>query len=291
MTFDPVQGALIAVVVLDTVIIIAIVMARLAARRDAPAWPPELAGETAQVTPPADAPPAPAGTSILDGVRPWADPSGVADEPAEWRRALTRESARAARYGRPATIMQVELDQDGPAGRAGNEANQAEGLLLGVISTRVRSSDYVARTAPGRFHLILTDMPESEGASVAERIRAEFTEHAPEGPPMLVGWAGTPPLDGLASSLWQAAERVHVDRRRLRGGDDGEGHALSPEGSLDQATAADDRAQGASTQELPEDGGETSIETALVALERMRTVGLVTEEEYRAKRSEILARL
>ena len=272
MTFDPVQVALIAVVVVDTVIIVGIVMARLAARRDAPAWPAEFAGGAAPVAPTLDAPPPAPGATVVDGARPWADPATVSDEPAEWRRALIRETARAARYGRPATIMQVELDPDGPPARAGSEASQAEGLLLGVISTRVRSSDYVARTAPGRFHLILTDMPESEAPAVAVRIRAEFIEHAPDGPPMLVGWAGTPPQDGLASSLWHAAERVHADRRRLRAGGDG---------LPDQPPSGASRVKEEDAQ----------IEMALAALERVRSLGLVTEEEYRTKRSEILARL
>jgi hypothetical protein len=204
----------------------------------------------------------------VDTARPWADPTTVSDEPAHWRRVLSREAARAARYGRPATIMQVELDQDVAAARPGSADSQAEGLLLGIISSRVRSSDYVSRTAPGRFHLILTDMPESEAAAIAERIRAEFTEHAPDGPQMLVGWAGTPPQDGLTSSLWRAAEQVHADRRRLRAGEDG---AAVSSGAPGTALAA--------------------AETALAALERVRGLGLVSEDEYRAKRSEILARL
>jgi hypothetical protein len=171
----------------------------------------------------------------------------------EWRRALERERARVARYGRVATIMKVELDLESSSSGANVEVAKAEGVLQGLVSTDSRASDFVARTAPGSFHLILPETPEVRAAGFAERIRTRYREAVPAGPELLIGWTTTESPDGRAST----AEPESRDTEPAPG----------------------------------RPPADVAIEASLTTLERIRSLGLVGEEEYRSKRSEILARL
>ncbi|HEY8870737.1 MAG TPA: hypothetical protein VIM30_15300 [Candidatus Limnocylindrales bacterium] len=180
-------------------------------------------------------------------------PGNGSQETDEWRRALQRERARVARYGRVATIMKVELDLESSSSASNGEVAKAEGVLQGLVSTDSRASDFVARTAPGSFHLILPETPEIRAAGFADRIRTRYREAVPAGPELLIGWTTAESPDGRASSAGPAA------------------------GDAEPAPGR-----------LPADA---AIEASLTTLERIRSLGLVGEEEYRSKRSEILARL
>lgn len=332
MTLDPIELLLLIVIVLDGLIIAGIVIARVAGVQSAsraaamPVAPvdedpgrdrftelTEPGGGPAQTAAPrAEAPqPAPAHAGA-DGRPPLPDPAAGFVDAAEWRRALRRETARAVRYGRPATIMQLELDADGTPDRSATEAGTAESLLAALITTHLRSTDYVARTAPDRFHIILTETPESSAVWVAERIRIQYLQHMPDGPHLLIGWAGAQPQDDAAASLRRAGEWVHEDRRRLRAANDRGRLDLFPAGqptpgqpaqaaagpaagSTGPAPAIGQTATagqpGPSSQTASAAAIEVQLEGALTALERVWRLGLVTEEEYRAKRSAILSRL
>ena len=87
-------------------------------------------------------------------------------------------------------------------------------------------------------------------------------------PGLLVGWAGTEAGGGVESSLRRAAERVHEDRRRVRAGFEQAGPSEAPAAAIVPA----------------------SVDDALATLERLWKSGFVTDEEYRAKRSDILGR-
>jgi len=88
----------------------------------------------------------------------------------EFGAALERESMRAARYGRPASVAIVELIPE--------RQNQAIDIwlrsLAGPVSRTLRQStratDLVARVANTRFQVLLPETPEHGAGRVAERV-------------------------------------------------------------------------------------------------------------------------
>jgi hypothetical protein len=88
----------------------------------------------------------------------------------EWTAALDRESARAARYGRPASVAIVELK----AQAAGQTVEPYLPSLAGPIARAIRmdsrATDLVARVAAARFHLLLPETNEPGAAVMADRI-------------------------------------------------------------------------------------------------------------------------
>lgn len=165
---------------------------------------------------------------------PW---SGL-DSRVDWEAALRREEARVARYGRPATVLVLEVSQDrgseppGPA-RAAIRARLAQGVA-GVLREQARDSDRLARVAEARFHVLLPETTEREAARYVARVSAAVATlgHGEE-PVLTVGMAGARPGDGLAGALERAqaallarakerservdraerVERAHDDRR------------------------------------------------------------------------------
>ena len=88
----------------------------------------------------------------------------------EFGAALERESLRAARYGRPASVAIVELIPE--------RQNQSIDIwlrsLAGPVSRTLRQStrmtDLVARTANTRFQVLLPETPEAGAGRFAERV-------------------------------------------------------------------------------------------------------------------------
>ena len=295
MTMSSIEIALALIVVADVVILAAIVFARIRGARGSrrvAAAPVESA--VAPVATPAEPAirrePGPAAADVIPSDAAQARGQGRArtediatvsrgrgalpDDPAidEWHRVLRRESARAARYGRPAAVMQLEIEPAAAREAGAPDAVSAENALAGLITATIRASDYVVRTGPGRFHLLMTETDESTALWIAERIRSQFVRRVGDGRYLLVGWAGTQPPEGLESSVRRAAERVHQDRRRM------------------QAESAGIRPIEPSPPAQPPQS-PAALEVALSALERVWKSGLVTDDEYRVKRSEILGRL
>lgn len=173
----------------------------------APEAPPE-ALEIVDVPVPAPSPaPSPVG---LDFGPTWVDPLEMAaTAAAEWRHALRRDLARAAYRGRSAMVMHLKLDIDSRPDLRIQEVARLEGLLLDTMNTLIRSGDHVDRTGPGRFHMILSEMPEAGAVAVAERIKHVFAGNAPDGPRVLIGWAAMETEADIALALQRAAERTY----------------------------------------------------------------------------------
>ena len=88
----------------------------------------------------------------------------------EFSLALERESARAARYDRPAAVAIVELVPERP-----NHANDIwlrslAGPVARTLRSGSRTTDLVARVANARFHVLLPETPETGAGSFAERV-------------------------------------------------------------------------------------------------------------------------
>jgi hypothetical protein len=159
--------------------------------------------------PPAPAPspgPSPVG---LDFGPTWVDPLEMAaTAAAEWRHALRRDLARAAHRGRSAMVMHLKLDIEKRPDLSIQQVARLEGLLLETLNALIRSGDYVDRTGPGRFHMILSEMSEAGAVAVAERVKHVFAGDAPDGPRLLIGWAAMETEADIALALQRAAERV-----------------------------------------------------------------------------------
>ena len=102
------------------------------------------------------------------------DPLTGALLPGEWNRILADEDARIHRYGRPATVVLVELDGlDRLVAILGQEAGDR--ILPAVadsLSRHARGADHIARLGPGRFGVLLPETGEVEAVNYVERVRA-----------------------------------------------------------------------------------------------------------------------
>ena len=88
----------------------------------------------------------------------------------DWNAALERESARAARYQRPASVAIVELKPE----RGNLSIEPFLPALAGPISRSLRSdsraTDLVARVASTRFQMLLPETNEEGAERLAERV-------------------------------------------------------------------------------------------------------------------------
>jgi len=151
----------------------------------------------------------------LDFGPTWVDPLVMAaTAAAEWRHALRRDLARAAHHGRSAMVMHVKLDIEGRPDLSIQEVARLEGLLLDTLVSFVRASDHVDRTGPARFHMILSEMPETGAIALAERLKHVFAEDEPTAPRLLIGWAAMETEADVALAIQRAAERVDDGRDR-----------------------------------------------------------------------------
>ncbi len=126
------------------------------------------------------------------------------DTRTDWDTALRQEDARVARYGRPASILVLDVRpsqtglEDRLAARVGS-----------VIREHARETDRVARVGPTRFHVLLPETSEPEAAVLAERVRSTCTSWGSAGPglPLVIRAAtGTPREGGTLLEALRAAQ-------------------------------------------------------------------------------------
>jgi hypothetical protein len=98
------------------------------------------------------------------------------DTRTDWERAMRQEDARVARYGRPASVLVVEITL--PA----NGAEERHVARVGsAIRAQARETDRVARVGPMRFHVLLPETDEPEATALAERVARACREALPAG--------------------------------------------------------------------------------------------------------------
>jgi GGDEF domain-containing protein len=131
----------------------------------------------------------------------------------EWREAVRREEIRVGRYGRPATIMVVDIAAGVESGGSSIHSDELVELVLGAIRQEARETDHVVRTSATRFHLLLPETGELDADHVAERLRAACGEGlSGHGGALLLRLETMTP--GHGASLIDA---VHATERRLAG--------------------------------------------------------------------------
>jgi diguanylate cyclase (GGDEF)-like protein len=163
-------------------------------------------------TPAVDAPEGP-------GVASRTDPLTGMLLPREWNLILADEGARVRRYGRPATVVLIELDGlDRMTSILGVDA--ADRILPAVadsISRHARGADHVARLGTGRFGILLPETNEVEAVNFVERIRQVcelWLESGAIAMRLAIGWASPAADDSLGDAFNEAERRMYTELRR-----------------------------------------------------------------------------
>jgi GGDEF domain-containing protein len=89
----------------------------------------------------------------------------------DWDSALRHEVARLARYGRPASVVVVQLH-----GAATAALDRVAGRVATTIRERARETDRVTRAASDRFHVLLPETDAVDAAAFAERLHTACLE-------------------------------------------------------------------------------------------------------------------
>lgn len=129
------------------------------------------------------------------------------DTRTDWERALRHEDARVARYGRPASVLIVDIAIS-PSGAEDRYA----GRMGAAIRAHVRETDRVARVGAMRFHVLLPETDEAEAAMLADRIRAACRDvvAGPPGFEVDVRTSAASPTGGgtLGEAVLRAGDRL-----------------------------------------------------------------------------------
>ena len=139
--------------------------------------------------------------------------------PGEWNRIVTDEAARINRYGRPATVVIMELDGlERFAATLGQEAvDRVLPALSDVLSRSARGADHLARLGPGRFAVLLPETDEVAAVNYVERVRTAcelWLESGAIAMRLAMGWAAPPPDGDLPDAVTLAQDRMYTELRR-----------------------------------------------------------------------------
>ncbi len=153
--------------------------------------------------------------AALSDVEPSTTPTaGIADPPT-WDRILREESARVARFGRPATVVIAELPHlDDVAERLGGDvADQLVTETARLLVKEGRAVDRIARLADARFGVLLLETDEVGAGPYIDRLRPAvdgWLESAGMSIRLSLGWASPAEGDDVVTAAATAAQRVRA---------------------------------------------------------------------------------
>jgi diguanylate cyclase (GGDEF)-like protein len=161
-----------------------------------------------------------------DGVAPGASEAspdalaGLAD-PAAWSRAISEESDRVARFGRPATVVMAELPHlDRLVGAFGRGvADRVVTETARVLASEGRLSDRITQLGEARFAILLAETEEVAAEAYVQRVQgATDSWLASVGllTRLSFGWASPGEGQSVATAAITAEERMHDASRRAR---------------------------------------------------------------------------
>jgi GGDEF domain-containing protein len=133
------------------------------------------------------------------------------DTPPAWEQALRHEDRRVVRYGRPASVLVVDIvaaitDLD----RTGSHPIDRQVTRIGtVIRAQARETDRVVRIGPCRYEMLLPETDEQAATALAARIVDAWTEAEPAPTATIVTAVASPTGGGsLADALRLARARL-----------------------------------------------------------------------------------
>ena len=151
-----------------------------------------------------------------------ADLAGLVDG-ATWDRAVREESARAARFGRPITVVMAELpDLDDLADHLGRDvADRVVVETARLLASAGRAVDRIAWLGEARFGVLLLETEEARAPGYVDRVRAtadDWLQSAGLTIRLSLGWAS--PADGsdVLGAATLARQRMHEAGRTSRAG-------------------------------------------------------------------------
>jgi len=131
-----------------------------------------------------------------------------------WDRLLSKEEERCRRYGYPAVVLCIDLDEL-------KHVNDTQGHAAGdalirraadALRTAAREADIVARLGGDEFGLIGVECDQEGAVALLERIRQALADF---GVAASIGLAPRIPADGLAAA-WETADRLMYEDKRAR---------------------------------------------------------------------------
>jgi diguanylate cyclase (GGDEF)-like protein len=140
---------------------------------------------------------------------------------AMWSRAIQDESARAARFGHPVTVVLAELPRlDGLADRFGPAVvERVVAEAAHALVAESRAVDRVARLGDARFGVLLPETDEVAARVYVERVRAVadgWLESTGLSIRLSVGWASPAEGGSIAGAAITAEQRMHDAGRGTR---------------------------------------------------------------------------
>jgi GGDEF domain-containing protein len=131
----------------------------------------------------------------------------------DWIAAMARESARVARYRRPASVAIVDLRHQDAKSDVTPFMRALAGPISRVLREDSRATDLVARVATTRFQLLLPETTEGGAEQLAERLamRCRGTIDRTGAPiAVRVSVAGTGIQDSLEDALAHALKSIEA---------------------------------------------------------------------------------
>lgn len=121
----------------------------------------------------------------------------------DWTAGLQREAARQARYGRPATVLVIDLI----AGPGPIDPDRFARHLVEIVGREGRETDRAVRASTGRFMVLLPETDADDAAHLATRIERGYrslADDAPVSPELRIEIAvlrrGADPDDAIADA-------------------------------------------------------------------------------------------
>ena len=121
----------------------------------------------------------------------------------DWEAALRHEDARVARYGRPASVLVIDIAVADPAAE-----DRIAARVGAVIREHARETDRVTRVSRTRFQLLLPETAQAEASGLADRVRRSceaWGTHGPGLPGGIAAVAAAPSRGGTLADALQSA--------------------------------------------------------------------------------------
>ncbi|HJP89896.1 MAG TPA: hypothetical protein VJ850_12745 [Candidatus Limnocylindrales bacterium] len=131
----------------------------------------------------------------------------------EWNAAMARESGRARRYGRPASVAIVELRHQDAKTDVTPFMRSLAGPISRVLREDIRGTDLVARVATARFQVLMPETNEAGAERLGQRLAAGCRSYIKRtGSPInvRVSVAGTGLQDSLQDALAHALKAIEA---------------------------------------------------------------------------------
>lgn len=147
----------------------------------------------------------------------WADPLTGLEGPEFWRRMVIAEVAQAMRYGRPLTVVLLDVEGMDDILRVWGEEVARHTLreTAQCLRRMARTSDHLTRIGAARFGVLLTETDEIASINFVERIRVAGPRAVPRTADLLqfvFGWASPRPGDSPEAVVLRAEGRMAADR-------------------------------------------------------------------------------